>query len=85
VGEKAVARRSALRLRLSASWSSVTRLIGHKVSRIDDTPIAEALEILQAVTFAENSQLEALMGDGDIPLAEFVTSAARYAAATCPG
>jgi hypothetical protein len=37
-----------------AASSTAASLIGHKVSKIDDTPIEEALEMVQAVTFADN-------------------------------
>ncbi len=45
-------------------------LIGQEVTAIDDTPIAEALEAVQAITFAENSQLKALMGVDRLTLIE---------------
>ena len=45
-------------------------LIGYEVTAIDGTPIAEALEAVQAITFAENSQLEALMGADRLSLIE---------------
>lgn len=55
---------------ITAASSDFARLIGYQVRRIDDTPISKALEIVQAVTFAENSQLEALMGADRLSLVE---------------
>jgi hypothetical protein len=45
-------------------------LIGREVIAIDGTPVSEALATMQAITFAENSQLEALMGADRLSLIE---------------
>ncbi len=48
----------------------LAELIGREVLTIDGTPISEALAAVQAITFAENSQLEALMGVDRLSLIE---------------
>jgi hypothetical protein len=53
-----------------AANSGYARLIGHRVAEIDGTPIAEAMEAVRAITFAENSQLDALMGADRLSLPE---------------
>ena len=45
-------------------------LIGLRLAAIGDTPIDDAMETVQAITFAENSQLESLMGADRLTLPE---------------
>lgn len=53
-----------------ATSTELADLIGFEVTGIDGTPISDALESLQAITFAENSQLEKLMGVDRLTLIE---------------
>lgn len=53
-----------------AANSGYARLIGHRVAAVDSTPIAEAMEAVRAITFAENGQLDALMGADRLSLPE---------------
>ncbi len=46
------------------------RLIGHRLIAIDNTPITDAMEVLRTITFAENDQLDALMGADRLSLPE---------------
>ena len=45
-------------------------LVGYRLVAIDDTSADDALAAVQAITFAENSQLEALMGADRLTLPE---------------
>ncbi len=54
--------------------ADLAELIGREVTAIDGTPIAEAFEAVQAVTFAENSQLEILMGVDRLSLIEVLAA-----------
>jgi hypothetical protein len=53
-----------------AANSEYARLIGYRLAAVDSTPIAEAMEAVQAITFAENDQLDALMGTDRLSLPE---------------
>jgi len=53
-----------------AANSGYARLIGHRLAAVDGTPIAEAMQAVRAITFAENSQLDALMGADRLSLPE---------------
>jgi len=53
-----------------AASSEYARLIGYRLDAIDSTPIADAMEAVQAITFAENDQLDALMGTDRLSLPE---------------
>ena len=53
-----------------AANSGYARLIGRRLAAVDGTPIAEAMQAVRAITFAENSQLDALMGADRLSLPE---------------
>jgi len=53
-----------------AANSEYARLIGYRLDAVDSTPVAEAMEAVQAITFAENDQLDALMGTDRLSLPE---------------
>ena len=53
-----------------AASNEYADLIGLRLVSIDGTPVAEAMQAVQAITFAENSQLAALMGVDRLSLPE---------------
>ena len=53
-----------------AASTEHAELIGLEVTAVDGMPIGDALATVQAITFAENSQLEALMGVDRLTLPE---------------
>ena len=55
---------------VKAAREDLKGLIGYRLDAIDDTSATEALAAVQAITFAENSQLEALMGADRLSLPE---------------
>ena len=55
---------------VSAAREDLKDLIGHRLAAIDDIAAEDALDAMQAITYAENSQLEALMGVDRLSLPE---------------
>lgn len=53
-----------------AASAEYAELIGQEITAIDGMPIDDALATVQAITFAENGQLEALMGVDRLTLPE---------------
>jgi len=53
-----------------AADSKHEHLIGHRLASIDGTPTAAAMEAVRAITFAENDQLDGLMGADRLSLPE---------------
>jgi len=55
---------------VTATHADLAELIGSRLVAIDDTAADDALTAVQAITYAENSQLEALMGADRLSLPE---------------
>ena len=55
---------------VKAAREDLKGLIGYRLDAVDDTSAGDALAAVQAITYAENSQLEALMGVDRLSLPE---------------